>query len=210
MRSVKIFGCFVGFFAIVAAVESAHANTSSDELVRQGKLHEACDEADSALRSYTDALALDPTSGDAYLGLGSVRLRLGQAREAERVYSTALEHIPTLKEALAGRAHARRALGARDLADRDLADYAKMTTSVASWRELAKWYGEEGRFTAELSVWRGLLDFAETHSDAALAAAARTEIRALVVLAKPVDPAAYPATNDFTRGTLANIARRGG
>jgi len=206
---VKLFGCFVGFFAIAAAVESAHANTSSDELVRQGKLHEACDEADSALRSYTDALALDPTSGDAYLGLGSVRLRLGQAREAERVYSTALEHIPTLKGALAGRAHARRALGARDLADRDLADYAKMMESVPSWRELAKWYGEEGRFTAELSVWRGLLDFADTHSDAALVATARAEIRALVVLAKPIDPAAYPATNDLTRRALANIARRG-
>jgi tetratricopeptide (TPR) repeat protein len=195
---------------MAAAASPAHANTSSDELVRQGKLHEACDEADSALRSYTDALALDPTSGDAYLGLGSVRLRLGQAREAERVYSTALEHIPTLTAALAGRAHARRALGARDLADRDLADYATMTKSVASWRELAKWFGEEGRLTAELSVWRGLRDFADSHSDAALAATARVEIRALVVLAKPIDPAAYPATDDLTRRTLANIARRGG
>jgi tetratricopeptide (TPR) repeat protein len=207
---VRIFGFFIGFFVIAAAAEPALANAGSDDLVRQGKLHEACDEVDSAFRSYTDALALDPTSRDAYLSLGALRLHRGQAREAERVYSMALEHVPTLNEALAGRAHARRALGARDLADRDLADYAKMTDSVASWRELATWYGEEGRFTAELSVWRGLLDFADTHSDAALASTCRSEIRALVVLAKPIDPAAYPATNDFTRAALANIARRGG
>ncbi|MEO7112592.1 MAG: tetratricopeptide repeat protein [Polyangiaceae bacterium] len=207
---MRVFVVSIFFASAVTVASGARANASSDELVRQGKLHEAFDEADRALRSYTDALAIDPTSGDAYLGLGRVRLRLGQAHEAERVYSTALEHVPTLTDALAGRAHARRALRAYDLADGDLADYAKTTQSVLSWRELAKWYGEEGRFTAELSVWRGLLEFAETHSDGALEASARVETRALVALAKPIDPAAYPTTNDFTRGALANIARRGG
>lgn len=206
---MRAFGCFLGFLAIVASTTSAHANASSDELVRQGKLHEACDEPNAALRSYTDALTIDPTSADAYLGLGSVRMRLGQAHEAEVVYSTALEHIPTLTAAIAGRAHARRALGARDLAERDLADYAKTTESVAAWRELAKWYGEEGRFSAALSVWRSLLDFGEIKNDEPLQNEARKTIRALVVLAKPVDPAAYPSTNDLTRRILANIARRG-
>lgn len=195
---------------VLASASAARANASSDELVRQGQIHEACDEALSALRSYTDALAIDPTSGNAYLGLAHVRMRLGQPREAEIVYSTALEHVPNLNEALAGRARARHALGAHDLADRDLYDYAKTTNSVGAWRELAKWYGEEGRFTAELSVWRGLLDFAQSHSDAALEASARTEMRALVILSKPIDPAAYPATNDLTRDVIARIARRGG
>jgi tetratricopeptide (TPR) repeat protein len=208
---VKIRAFFPAFFVMAATASRANADpTSVDILVRQGQIHEACTETDRALRSYTDALALDPTSGDAYLGLGRVRLAMGEPREAERVYSTALQHVPALHEALAGRARARRALGARDLADRDMADYAQIMQSVDSWRELARWYGEEGRFTAELSVWRGLLDFAETHSDAALEASARTEMRALVALAKPTDPAAFPPTNDFTRSVLANIARRGG
>jgi hypothetical protein len=35
-------------------------------------------------------------------------------------------------------------------------------------------------------------------------------MRALVILSKPIDPAAYPATNDLTRAVLARIARRGG
>ncbi len=196
---------------IGAVAPRANADPSSvNFLVRQGALHEACTEIDRALRSYTEALALDPTSAEAYLGLGRVRLAMGEPREAERVYSTALQHVPALHEAIAGRARARRALGARDLADRDMADYAQITQSVDAWRELARWYGEEGRFAAELSIWRGLLDFAEAHSDAVLEASARTEMRALVALAKPIDPAAFPPTNDFTRSVLATIARRGG
>ncbi len=206
---MRISSLFLPFFAL-ALTRPAHANASSDELVRQGQLHEACDEADRALRSYTDALALDPTSANAYLGLGSVRMRLGQPREAERVYSTALEHLPTLTAALSGRARARRALGARDLADRDLSDYAAKTESLAAWRELAHWYGEEGRFTAELSVWRGVLEFAETKHDDALESEAHKTIRALAILAKPIDPAAFPPTDDLTRAALANVARRGG
>ncbi len=206
MRISSLFPLLFG----LSVTRLTYANASSDELVRQGELHEACDEPDRALRSYTDALALDPTSAKAYLGLGSVRLRLGQPREAERVYSAALEHIPTLIAALEGRAHARRKLGARDLADRDLSDYAAKTESVGAWRELAAWYGEEGRFTAELSVWRGVLEFAETKNDDALQAEARKTIRALSVLANPVDPAAFPSTDDFTRRVLASIARRGG
>ncbi|MEO8876319.1 MAG: tetratricopeptide repeat protein, partial [Polyangiaceae bacterium] len=186
------------------------ANASSDELIRQARAHEGAHETDLALRRYTEALAIDPTAGDAYLGLGALRMQIGQAREAEQVFSTALEHVPTLVAALAERAHARRKLGARELADRDLADYAHLTESVTSWRELADWYGEEGRFTAELSVWRRLLGFAEAHADATLEKKAHAEMRALALLTKPIDPAAFPAGDDVTRRALANIARRGG
>ncbi len=207
---MKNSACFAAFLLVATTASAAHANEGSIDLVRQGQIHEACNELTSALRSYTDALSLDPTSKDAYLGLARVRLHLGEPREAEVVYSTALAHVPNLVEALLGRAHARRALGARDLADRDLSDYAKLTGSVDAWKELARWYGEEGRFTAELSVWRNLLDVAEAHSDAALEASATSELRALVILSKPTDSAAYPATNDLTRAVLARIARRGG
>lgn len=188
----------------------ARANDSSKELVRQAQEHEARHETDLALRRYTEALAIDPTDGDAYLGLGALRMRIGQAREAEQVFSTALEHVPALAAALAGRAHARRQLGARDLADRDLADYARATESTTAWHELARWYGEDGNFAAEVSVWRGLRALAEAHGDEALGKEARTEIRALIALAKPIDPAAFPASEDLTRRVLASIARRGG
>jgi tetratricopeptide (TPR) repeat protein len=206
---VKISSLFPLFFAL-SVTRLTYANSSADELIREAKIHAAGDEVDLAMRRYTEALALDPTSGDAYLGLAALRLRLGQSREAEQVYSTALEHMPALNDALAGRAHARRAMGARDLADRDLSDYATKTENVGAWRELARWYGEEGRFTAELSVWRGVLELAETRSDDALEVEAHKTIRALAVLAKPIDPAAFPPSTDLTRRTLANIARRGG
>ena len=64
-----------------------------------------------AIRRYADALALDPTLGDAYLGLGALRLRLGDAREAERVFDVALSRVPSLSSR-AGRP-GRSALGPR-------------------------------------------------------------------------------------------------
>ncbi|MEO8798570.1 MAG: tetratricopeptide repeat protein [Polyangiaceae bacterium] len=188
----------------------ALATSSADELVREARAHEASHENELALRRYTEALALDPTATDAYLGLAALRLRLGQPREAATVYATALEHVPTLDAALAGRARARRAAGIRDLAALDLAAYAHKTGDTSAWRELAGWYEEDGLFAAELAVWRTLADRAARTDDATLAARAAKTIRALVALVKPVDPAAFPASSDPTRRALANIAKRGG
>src|SRR5258706_3635607 len=100
--------------AVLAAPSVHAASSSAAELVREARAQEAGREDELAIRRYSEALSLDPTCGDAYLGLGALRLRLGDAREAERVYSVALAHLPSLATALVGRAEARRALGFRD------------------------------------------------------------------------------------------------
>ncbi|HEX3344738.1 MAG TPA: tetratricopeptide repeat protein, partial [Polyangiaceae bacterium] len=84
----------------------ARATPSSDELVRQARAHEAAHEDDVAVRRYMEALDADATAEDAWLGLGALRMRLGEAAEAERVYDAALQRVPLLRRAVAGRAHA--------------------------------------------------------------------------------------------------------
>jgi tetratricopeptide (TPR) repeat protein len=176
----------------------------------EAKAHEAAHEEDVAIRRYSEALALDPTYEPAYLGLGELRARRGDAREAERVYSVALEHVPLLRVALVGRARARRVQGARLDADLDLERYLMTEEDVEELRELARWYGEEGRTAAQLSVWRRALAVSARTSDARLAHEAQTMVRALQILVGPADPVTMPPNGDATRRAIAAIAKRSG
>jgi tetratricopeptide (TPR) repeat protein len=208
---------------------AARASTASaDELVRQAREHESSHQDDLAARRYTEALELDPTCEEAYLGLGQLRARLGDAREAERVYSVALEHAPQWRAALAGRARARRAMGASESAEADLEAYLADGTSAASpqrgrgteadaaaLRELAGWYGEDGRTAAQLAAWRRVLAMAGRSGDAALGREARTMVRALQILVGPADPVVSPPAGasgreQGERRAMAAIARRAG
>jgi tetratricopeptide (TPR) repeat protein len=184
--------------------------SSVTELVREARAHQVAHEDDLAARRYMEALALDPTCEEAYLGLGSLRERNGEMREAERVYSVALAHVPQLKAALVGRARARRSLGARDDAEQDLAAYAMAEDDTAVLRELATWYGEDGRTAAQLAVWRRILAVLSRTGDVEQAHEARTVVRALQILMGPVDPViSPPAPSPPARRTMAAAARRG-
>jgi tetratricopeptide (TPR) repeat protein len=198
-------------------VGTAHATPESVvELVRQAREHESARRDDLAARRYTEALGLDPTCEEAYLGLGQLRARTGDAREAERVYSVALEHAPQLRAALAGRARARRAMGARDAAEMDLEAYLATERDVAAMRELAAWYGEDGRTAAQLAAWRRILAGAAAAGDAALGHEARTMVRALQIMVGPADPVVSPpeapegVRERGDRRAMAAIARRAG
>jgi tetratricopeptide (TPR) repeat protein len=157
-----------------------------------------------------EALSLDSTCADAYLGLGSLRARRGDLREAERVYSVALEHVPALREARLARAYVRRQLGARTEATDDL--MAGAESEAAALRVLASWHAEDGQTPAQLAVWRRLLARAEATQDNALLREARTMVRALVILVGTVDPAASPPgeRDQGFRRTVSTLARRGG
>ena len=194
----------------LVAPASAHATPSSDELVRQARAHEAVHEDDVAVRRYMEALELDATAEDAWLGLGALRLRLGEPAEAERVYDAALQRVPLLRRAIAGRAHARWAQGRHALAEVDLDAYATAEGDSAALRELATWYGSDGRTPAQLATWRRVLGMAVQGGDAAGEHEARRMVRALVILTDGVDPASSPPQPDATRRGLAQIARRGG
>jgi tetratricopeptide (TPR) repeat protein len=196
---------FFSFFSFFPC-STAHAG-SVDELLREGRAHEASGSEDLALRRYTEALQLDPTNGDAYLALGALRMKMGDAREAERVYSVALEHVPALRKALAARARARRAQAKNEEAASDLESFATLEADPTAFRELAGWYGEDNRSPAQLGAWRRVLALAR---DEALVKEARRMVRALQILIAPVDPVAHPVDPDPTRRAIAAIARRGG
>ena len=195
---------------ILAWPGSARAS-SVTELVREAKEHEAAHEDELAVRRYTEALVLDPTCESAYLGLGDLRYRRGDVREAERVFSVALEHAPQLRTALVGRAHARRALGAREDADADLERYLMTEEDVAELRELAGWYADEGRTAAQLATWRRLLALAmKAATDPPLLREARTMVKALQILMGTADPVvAPPSSGDTVRTGIAAMAKRG-
>ena len=201
---------FAAVFAGTSVAARPAAAGSADELVRQARAHEASRDDDVAVRRYVEALEVDPTSADAWLGLGALRLRLTDAAEAERVYAAALDRIPTLTRALEGRAHARWTLGKHADAESDLARYAEAEDDPAAWRELATWYGADGRTPAQLAVWRRLLVLARHAEDAALEREARRMVRALLVVVDGADPAASPVDPDTTRRALRSIALRAG
>ena len=194
-------------WVIALGENRAGATSSGDELVRQARAHEAVREDDVAARRYMEALSLEPTHQDAWLGLGALRLRIGEPAEAERVYDSALRRLPSLHRALWGRAHARWALGRRAEAEQDLATYATQENEVDALRELSDWYAADGRAPAQLSTWRQLLALAQ---DDAAQAEARRMVRALVILVDGADPAASPPYTDATRRGLSAVAKRAG
>jgi tetratricopeptide (TPR) repeat protein len=188
----------------------ARAGSSADELVLQARAHEATHEDDVAVRRYTDALTIEPTNADAWLGLGGLRARLGDLLEAERVYSAALARVPSLRLALEGRARARWELGRHVEAEKDLEAYANLVGDVAALRELAEWFGDDGRTPAQLATWRRLLSAATALGDPSFEAEARRMVRALVIVVDGADPASSPIDPDPARRALAHVARRGG
>ncbi|MDP9002413.1 MAG: tetratricopeptide repeat protein [Myxococcota bacterium] len=202
--------------AAVAAVIAAWlvalpANASSaGELVRQAHAHEAAHEDDVAVRRYMEALAVEATHADAWLGLGALRMKLGDPGEAERVYTSALAHVPSLHPALEGRARARWAMGQHAEAEADLDEYANLERDIPALRELAGWYGVDGRTPAELAVWRRLLAVALSQVDGDGEREARRMVRALIILVDGSDPPSSPVAPDATRRAMAAIARRGG
>ena len=121
--------------SMVLSIEAPASASSAVELVRAARRHEQAQQDELALRRYTEALALDATCEEAYLGLGSLRARRGDLRESERVYSMALEHIPTLRAARVARAYIRRALGDTTGAREDLLTGAEATQHTALLHE---------------------------------------------------------------------------
>jgi hypothetical protein len=78
-------------------------------------------------------------------------------------------------------------------------------------RELAGWYGDEGRPAAQLAMWRRLYAAAlRIGAEVAVVREARANVRALQILLEAADPVLSPAESDPVRLGLAAMARRGG
>jgi tetratricopeptide (TPR) repeat protein len=193
--------------ALVARVSLA--SSSAGELVRQARAHEDAHEDDVAVRRYMEALTIEPTNAEAWMGLGALRTRLGDGAEADQVYSSALQRIPTLHVALQARARVRWAMGRHRDAEADLETYATLEGSTPAMRELAGWYGIDGRAPAQLAIWRGLLAAAVERYDVDAQREAGLMVRALVVIVDGADPVSSPIGPDATRRALAAISLRG-
>ena len=99
-----------------------------------------------------------PPREDAWLGLGALRLRLGEPGEAERVFDAALQRVPRLGRAIAaGRTPAGRWASTRE-AEADLDAYATPKATPRRSRELAGVVRRPtARSPAQLATWRRLL-----------------------------------------------------
>lgn len=182
------------------------AASSALELVQMARAHEQAHDEDVAVRRYSEALSLDASCEEAYLGLGSLRARRGDLRESERVYSVAIEHVPTSRTARTARAYVRRALGANAAAIDDL--LAGAEDEVTALRVIASWHAEDGQTPAQLSIWRRIAARAESTKELTLLQQARTMVRALVIVVGTADPAASPPDSRGVRRTVSALARR--
>jgi tetratricopeptide (TPR) repeat protein len=196
---------------LVAIARRASAS-SCDEYVRSARAHEAAGENDRALRSYNDAVTLDPTCSAAWLGLGALRTKTGDLAEAERVYDAALSHVPSLADAIAGRARSRWHLGRGTEAEDDMREYVERSApndrraALAGLVELASWYAPTNQSPAQLACWRRIVVLAHGVDDA-LEERARATAAALAIIVGPADPVTHPPRVDLLRSVAARLRR---
>ena len=195
--------------AFVLALSGRARAGSCDDLVTAARSHESHGDNDVAIREYSDATSLDPSCAAAWLGLGALRSHMGDAAEAERVYTAALSHIPTLAAAIADRARTRWQLGRIEEAEDDMLHFAGASGShdaLTALEELASWYGAAQRAPAQLGVWRRILALAQTQQDP-IEARARVRVAALVILVATADPVTHPPRVDLLRSVAARLGR---
>ncbi|MEO7092418.1 MAG: hypothetical protein ABI175_04150, partial [Polyangiales bacterium] len=194
---------------------AASPTSSAVMLVAQGKEREAAGDELTALKRYGDALALDPTSLEAYLALGNLRTRRNELGEAEEVYTTAMTRLPGSIVLSIARARVRRLAGRLPYAAEDLSrarlaignDGSKLEREVL--RETIALKRLQGEPAPQLAAWRRLLSIARAEGDAEATKEASIQARALGMYVGDVDPALLGRKDpDGVRKALAAIARR--
>jgi tetratricopeptide (TPR) repeat protein len=172
------------------------------ELERRGDIAQA-------LREYTETITIDSTLGDAYLRLGALREGMGDAREAELIYSAAIRLGDSGARALVQRSRLHRAAGRREQAIRDLQAAVELEPTREACQALAQHYVEAHAWAAALAMFRRIASDAQTSGESAAAESARLEIHALRVLAAETDPSTQPTKkHDWVALSLAHIAGR--
>jgi tetratricopeptide (TPR) repeat protein len=202
----------IGLSASPARADEAvsWATSQAVELTRQGREHAARGDTDTAMRRYLDALGFDPTYAAAYLSLGGLQEAAGDPREAEKTYSTGLDHVTGFSAAHRARARLRIRQKRVEEAIGDLeAAVGYEPGDVATLRELASAYVSTGALPAALAVTRRVAAMAEEGGDAKVASEARVSARALSLLVGAVDPVIAGGTErGAVRRALARSARR--
>jgi len=172
------------------------------ELERRGDIAQA-------LREYSETIAIDSTLGDAYLRLGALRERMGDAREAELIYAAAIRLSDSRARALVQRSHLHRAAGRSAQAIADLQAAVELEPERDALQELAQYYVEAHAWAAALATFRRIASSARESGDGAALERARLDIRALQVLVAETDPSTAPVKkHDWVGRSLTHIASR--
>ena len=188
------------------------ATAQATELTRQGREHAAQGDTDTAARRYLDALRFDPTFATAYLSLGALQEAAGDPREAERTYSTGLDHVNGFGEGHRARARLRirQKRGREAVGDLEAAA-GYQPGDIGTLRELASAYVGIGALPAALAVTRRVVWLAEEAGDGKVAGEAKVSARALSLLVGGVDPVMAGGSGSgrgAVRSALAAVARR--
>jgi hypothetical protein len=134
---------------------------------------------------------------------------MGDAREAELVYSEAVRLGDSRAQALFQRSHLHRAAGRPAQALRDLEASVELDANREALSELSHLYVEAHAWSAALAATRRIAASALESGDRAGLEAARLEVRALRVLAAETDPTFERADkHDWVARALARIAQR--
>jgi tetratricopeptide (TPR) repeat protein len=189
-------------------VAQTAAASGATDLTSEGRGALAAGDDHRAVRLFTEAIALDRSLGDAYVGLARVRMKLGDAREAERALSAGLVHAPLHDALYESRARARRALGWHGDAIADMHEYATRVSTIEVWETYADFCGEGGQFPAQLAAWRRLADLADKLQREELQLKARRIGTALQLLVDTADPVLAPGLADPSRQAMASLAKR--
>ena len=191
-----------------AAAQTGFTRRLAQSHFERAALYESRGDIAQALREYSETISIDSTC-DAYLRLGMLRERMGDAREADLVYSVAVQLTDTRSKALLQRSHLRRAAGLNAQALSDLESAAELDSSRGVLEGLARDYVELHAWSAALAVFRRIAANASQSTDATALETAHLEIRALRVLAAETDATQEkPQKHDWIGRALRSIARR--
>ncbi|MGE3675899.1 MAG: tetratricopeptide repeat protein, partial [Polyangiaceae bacterium] len=187
------------------ATRSARLLTEqADALARRGEFARA-------LTVYHQAMVMDPSFAEAYFGLGKLRQRQGDTREAERIYTQAARLRNGGAKAFELRARLRYISGRQLEALTDLAEALRLEPEDVPRLELAsQWYVAQQAWPAALAVWRRLLAIYRDHGQADAARRAQIQVQALTMLAGDSDPVSTPNHSGWVPNALRHISLRGG
>lgn len=190
------------------AQNESWARTQAKQLSAQASA-QASSQPESAARLYLEALSIDGSYGAAYLGLGLLREKTGDTREAEQVYATAVERIPGFWEAWQARALLRRRLQRRAEARADLSEaIALRRDDLALLEQLASWHAEDGDFPRALTLYRQLRWRAEADGDEATRKRLKLRVKALGLLVAGADALrAHHPQRDAVRQGIEGVVR---
>lgn len=196
---------------------AAAPSGSAALLVAQGKQREADGDELSALKRYSDAIAIDPVNEEAYLALGALRTKRNELMEAEGIYDVAVIRVPGSRSLYLARGKVRRLRGYAHEARVDLRRAWALegnTTSLeelAIVRELIAVAHDQREPAAELLGWRRVLAIGRARNDATLTKEASVQARALALFVGEIDPVTIGRSSpEPARKSIASVARRGG